>query len=67
VSVSTFVNALAFAALGILVYGIGLVVLILALPGNLWKQAVDEKNIPAAIVLAGIAIGLGWVVAASVH
>ncbi len=66
-TVSTFVNALAFAALGILVYGIGLVVLILALPGNLWKQAVDEKSIPAAIVLAGIAAGLGWVVAASVH
>jgi len=65
--VSTFANALAFVALGILVYGIGLVILVRSLPGNLWKQALDEKSIPASIVLAGIALGLGWIVAAAVH
>jgi putative membrane protein len=64
---SALANALAFVALGILVYGIGLVVLIRALPGNLWKQATEDKSIPASIVLAGIALGLGWIVAAAVH
>lgn len=64
---STFANALAFLALGILVYGIGLVFLIRSLPGNLWRQVVEEKSIAASIVLAGIALGLGWIVAAAVH
>jgi hypothetical protein len=64
---STFANALAFAALGILLYGLGLAILVRALPGSLWKRAVEDKSIPASIVLAGIAIGLGWVVAAAVH
>jgi putative membrane protein len=64
---STFANALAFAALGILLYGLGLAILVRALPGSLWKRAVEDKSTPASIVLAGIAIGLGWVVAAAVH
>lgn len=64
---ATLANALAFVALGILIYGIGLVILVRSLPGNLWKQAVDEHSLPASIVIAGVALGLGWIVAAAVH
>ncbi len=64
---STFANALAFLALGVVVYGVSLLVLLRALPGNLWKQAVEDQNTSAAIVVAGIALALGCIVAAAVH
>jgi hypothetical protein len=37
------------------------------LPGHLWRRAVEEQSLPAAIVLAGVALALGWIVAAAVH
>jgi uncharacterized membrane protein YjfL (UPF0719 family) len=58
---------LVFAALGFLAYGAGLALLARVLPGNPWRSAVEEKNVAAAILLAGIALGLGWIVAAAVH
>jgi uncharacterized membrane protein YjfL (UPF0719 family) len=53
--------------IGVTVYGVALVILARSLPGNLWRRALEEKNVGAAVVLAGIALGLGWIVAAAVH
>jgi cytochrome bd-type quinol oxidase subunit 1 len=64
---ATYANALVFAALGILLYGVALTILVRALPGNLWNQVIQEKSVSAGIALAGIAVGLGWIVAAAVH
>jgi uncharacterized membrane protein YjfL (UPF0719 family) len=49
------------------VFSIALVIVGRAMPGNLWKQALEERNPHAAILLAGIALALGWIVAAAVH
>jgi putative membrane protein len=67
VSLSAFVNALAFALIGIVVFAVAFVIVARALPGDLWRQALIEKNLHAAIILAGIALALGWIVAAAVH
>jgi uncharacterized membrane protein YjfL (UPF0719 family) len=67
VSLSSFLNALGFALVGIVVFAIALVALGKALPGDLWRQALIEKNVHAAIILAGVALALGWIVAAAVH
>jgi uncharacterized membrane protein YjfL (UPF0719 family) len=53
--------------LGVVVFSIALVVVGRAMPGNLWKQALDERNLHATILLAAIALALGWIVAAAVH
>lgn len=66
-SLTVLANALMFLLIGVTVYGVALLVLARSLPGNLWRQAVEEKQLGAAIVLAGIALGLGWIVAAAVH
>ncbi len=65
--VSITLNALLFACIGIIVFAVAFVIIAKALPGDLWRQALIEKNVQAAIILAGIALALGWIVAAAVH
>lgn len=64
---SSTINALVFASIGILVFAVAFIIIAKALPGDLWRQALIEKNLQAAIILAGIALALGWIVAAAVH
>ena len=66
-SFSSFLSAIGFALTGIVLFAVALVVVAKTLPGNLWQQATVEKSTQAAIVLAGIAVALGWIVAAAVH
>ncbi len=65
--VSITLIALLFACIGIIVFAVAFVIIAKALPGDLWRQALIEKNVQAAIILAGIALALGWIVAAAVH
>lgn len=66
-SLGALLNAILFALVGVLIFALALIVVARALPGDLWRQALVEKNTPASIVLAGIALALGWIVAAAVH
>jgi uncharacterized membrane protein YjfL (UPF0719 family) len=59
--------ALAYATVGILLFACAFVLLGKLLPGQLWREAVEEKNLAAAIVLAAVALALGWIVAAVAH
>ena len=60
-------NALIFAALGIVVYAIALAALVKLPPFDLWKQVVTERNVAAGIVAGAVALGLAWIVAATMH
>jgi putative membrane protein len=60
-------NALLFAALGIVVYVIALAVLVKLPPFDLWKQIVTERNVAAGVVAGAVALGLAWIVAATMH
>lgn len=64
---SSILNNLVFVLLGVVVFSIALAVVGRAMPGNLWKQALDERNLHATILLSAIALALGWIVAAAVH
>ena len=64
---ASLINAIVFLAIGILAFGLTLFYIGRAMPGNLWRQAIEEKSLGAAIILAGIALGLGWIIAAAVH
>jgi len=66
-SVGSLGSALAYAITGIVVYAVALLLVGRWLPGDLWLQAVREGKLGAAIVLAAVALALGWVVAAAVH
>jgi uncharacterized membrane protein YjfL (UPF0719 family) len=60
-------NGLIFAALGILVFVAAFSVLIKLSPLNLWKQIGEERNVAAAILAGAIALGLCWIIAATLH
>jgi uncharacterized membrane protein YjfL (UPF0719 family) len=60
-------NAVIFAALGVAIFGAALALFVKALPFDLWSQIVQERNTAAAIFAAAVALGLGWIIAATMH
>lgn len=64
---SYLLNAFAFAALGILVFLIALLIVERAVPDRIRRAVFEEKNIAAAILVGLLSIGIGLVVAAAFH
>ena len=60
-------NALVFAALGILVFVIAFSIVAKLAPFRLWKEIIEERNIAAAILAGAVALGLCWIIASAVH
>src|SRR5580658_1872346 len=60
-------NALIFAALGVIAFFAALAVATKLAPFDVWKQVVEERNIAAAIVAGAVTLGLCWIIAAAMH
>jgi putative membrane protein len=61
------VNAILFAALGMILFGIAFSIISRLFPFDLWKEIVEEKNVAAAIAAGAVALGLCWIIAATMH
>jgi uncharacterized membrane protein YjfL (UPF0719 family) len=59
----SLLNAIAFAVIGIVLFAVSFRLL----TGKFWRQVLEERNVSAAIVLAAVALALGWIIAAAVH
>ncbi len=53
--------------LGVVIFVIAFVVVDKLTPGDLWHDILREKNVAAAITMAGISIGLSIIIAAAIH
>jgi len=60
-------NGLIFAGLGIVVFVIAFSLVVRLTPLDLWKEIKQEKNIAAAILAGAVALGLCWIIAATLH
>jgi uncharacterized membrane protein YjfL (UPF0719 family) len=60
-------NALIFAVLGIVIYAVALAAMVKLPPFDLWKEIVTERNVAAGMVAGAVALGLAWIVAATMH
>lgn len=60
------VNSLIYSAVGLVILLIGFKVFDLATPFSLNKEIADDNNVAAGVVVAGIMIGLGIIVAAAI-
>ena len=60
-------NALVFAALGILLFVIAFAIVVKLAPFHLWKEIVEERNVAAAILAGAVALGLCWIIASAMH
>ena len=60
-------NALIFAGLGSLVFIVAFSIVVKIAPFDLWKEIVHEHNVAAAILAGAVALGLCWIIAATMH
>jgi uncharacterized membrane protein YjfL (UPF0719 family) len=60
-------NALVFAALGVLVFVVALAIVAKLAPFHVWKEIVEERNVAAAILAGAVALGLCWIIASAMH
>jgi uncharacterized membrane protein YjfL (UPF0719 family) len=60
-------NALVFAALGVLVFVIALAIVAKLAPFHVWKEIVEERNVAVAVLAGAVALGLCWIIASAMH
>jgi uncharacterized membrane protein YjfL (UPF0719 family) len=60
-------NALLFAALGIVIFVVAFAILDKLTPYDLWKEVCEDKNLALAVLLGAMSIGLCIIIAAAVH
>ena len=67
VQMSNVVNAIVYAAIGIVIFAGAFLVLDKVTPYNLWKEIVQEHNIALAILLGAMSLGICVIIASAVH
>jgi len=67
IQLSNVVNAIVYAAIGIVIFAGSFLVLDKITPYNLWKEIVQEHNLALAILLGAMSLGLCVIIAAAVH
>lgn len=60
-------NGLIFAALGVIAFVAAFALIVKLAPVDLWKQVVEERNVAVAILAAAVALGICWIIAATMH
>ncbi len=56
-----------YAVIGVVVLWVSLIVIDKLTPYKLWEEIVEHKNVALAIVVAGMFIAIGQIVAAAIH
>lgn len=67
IQLNNVVNAVVYAAIGIVIFYCAFLVLDKVTPYNLWKEIVQEHNTALAILLGGMSLGICVIIAAAVH
>jgi putative membrane protein len=60
-------NALVFAFLGVIIFGVSFILLDLVTPYKLWREIIDEHNSALAIVVGAMSLGICIIIAAAIH
>ncbi|MEO8597803.1 MAG: DUF350 domain-containing protein [Candidatus Solibacter sp.] len=60
------INGLIFCGLGVIAFVVAFSLVVKLVPLNLWKL-IGENNIAAAILAGAVALGICWIVAATLH
>jgi len=64
---SNLLNALAYSALGIVIFVLAFFLVDRFTPYHLWKEIVEDKNVALAILIGAMSIGMCIIIAAAVH
>jgi len=67
IQVSNVLNAIVYAAIGIVIFASAFLVIDKVTPYNLWKEIVQEHNTALAMLLGAMSLGICIIIAAAVH
>ena len=67
IQLTNVVNAILYAGIGILIFGLAFLIIDNFTPYNLWKEIVQEHNTALAILLGAMSLGICIIIAAAVH
>lgn len=60
-------NSLLYSILGVVVFWVSFIIVDKLTPYELWREIVERKNQPLAIVIAAMCLGIAIIVAAAIH
>jgi uncharacterized membrane protein YjfL (UPF0719 family) len=60
-------NATLFAILGLVVFTVALAALAKMAPFDVRKAIVEDANVAAAVLTGAVALGVAWIIAATMH
>ncbi len=67
IQLTNVVNAILYAGIGIVIFGLAFLIIDKFTPYNLWKEIVQEHNTALAILLGAMSLGVCVIIAAAVH
>ena len=65
--IKTLVSALAFSALGILLFAVAFLIIVKVTPFSLRKEIEEDQNTALAIIIASVIIGIALIVSSAIH
>ena len=65
--VKALVAALAFGALGLVLFALAFFIIVKVTPFSLRKEIEEDQNTALAIIIASVIIGIAMIVSASIH
>ena len=66
-NIQAIASSILYAVIGVAVFCITFVVVDKLTPYNLWKELIENKNTPLAIVVGLVGLGICIIIAAAIH
>lgn len=63
----TLVSALAFSALGLVLFALAFLIIVKVTPFSLRKEIEEDQNTALAIIIASVILGIALIVSAAIH
>jgi uncharacterized membrane protein YjfL (UPF0719 family) len=60
-------NALFYTGAGVVAFAVAFTILAKLAPFDVWREITQERNVAAAILAGAVALGLCWIIAATMH
>jgi uncharacterized membrane protein YjfL (UPF0719 family) len=64
---TALINSIVYSILGVVVFWVSFIVVDKITPYDLWREIVKDRNLPLAIIVAAMCLGIAIIVAAAIH
>ena len=65
--IKTLISALAFSALGIMLFAVAFLIIVKVTPFSLRKEIEEDQNTALAIIIASVILGIALIVSSAIH